>query len=342
MSAPIKEEASISPVGQEAKDQGAGTTNQSPLGSRSPLVALLPYRPYTGGFRSRSWAVWVVARTAVGMMLRRKLFWGVYALGLLIFLMFFFGQYLLAFASSQMASAEVKVIGMPITAETMQKFLGNLDLDGKPETYRNFFGYQGWMLMILLALAGTMLIGNDFRFGSLSFYLSKPMSHWQYLLGKCLAVAVVVNLMTTVPALVLFLQYRFLYEWKDLGGELRLAAGIVAYGQMLTVVMGLMLLATASWLRRTVPLIMAWTTLFAFLRLLGSALVDGLKYDARWRLIDIWNDTYLVGVRLLDAPLGRRSTMQPAWYEAAAVLGALCLLCLIYLNRQVRAVEVVT
>ena len=32
------------------------------------------------------------------------------------------------------------------------------------------------MVMIVLALAGSVLIGNDFRFGSLPFYLSKPLS----------------------------------------------------------------------------------------------------------------------------------------------------------------------
>ena len=59
--------------------------------------------------------------------------------------------------------------------------------------------------MIVLALAGAVLVGNDFRWGGLPFYLSKPLTRWHYLLGKCLAVAVFVNLMTTVPALVLYL-----------------------------------------------------------------------------------------------------------------------------------------
>ena len=66
------------------------------------------------------------------------------------------------------------------------------------------------MVMVMLALAGSVLVGNDFQFGSLPFYLSKPLSSWHYLLGKCLAVAVFVNLMTTLPALVLFVQYGVL------------------------------------------------------------------------------------------------------------------------------------
>ena len=109
------------------------------------------------------------------------------------------------------------------------------------------------MVMILLALAGSILVGNDFHFGSLPFYLSKPLSRWHYVAGKCLAVAVFVNLMTTVPALVLFVQYGLLdswdyflrdgwvlarMNWGDSQVSVRtpnpLLLGIIAYGLSLT------------------------------------------------------------------------------------------------------------
>jgi hypothetical protein len=111
---------------------------------------------------------------------------------------------------------------------------------------------------------------------------------------------------------------------------------------ILTVALSLVLLAAASWLRRTVPLIMVWTTLFFFARLLADALVDGLHYHRRWRLLDLWNDTYLVGSSCLGlGPESLRSSRQPAVAEALAVLAVTCLVCLIYLNRRIRAVEVV-
>ena len=92
----------------------------------------------------------------------------------------------------------------------------------------------------------------------------------------------------------------------------------------------------------TVPLIMTWTTIFFFCRLLAAALVDGLNYDPRWRLIDLWNNTYVVGNYFLGvAHNAIRPSPQPATYEAALVLGAVCLLCLSYLNLRIRAVEVV-
>src|SRR5262249_9440614 len=161
-----------------------------------------------------------------------------------------------------------------------------LKLNGSPETFRNFFSWEGYMVMVVLALAGSILIGNDLRFGSLSFYLARPISRWDYLLGKGLAIAVFINLMTTVPALGLFVQYGLLESWDYFLEEGHLVVGILAYGLIVTLCLTTVLLATATWLRRTVPLIMTWTTLFFFCRLLARALVDGLQFDPRWRLID--------------------------------------------------------
>ena len=84
---------------------------------------------------------------------------------------------------------------------------------------------------------------------------------------------------------------------------------------------------------------MAWTTLFFFCRLLANTLVEGLRLDPRWRLLDLWNDTYLVGCACLRA--NRAVAFQPAWQEAAGVLGGVSLLCLAYLVVRLRAVEVV-
>jgi hypothetical protein len=325
-------------------------------------VSLLRYRPWRGRLHVPFLSVWPITRIALWMILRRKLFWVMYALALLIFLMFFFGQYMLSWAESQTGESTVSV-GVIRTdpKRFIEFFRGLLKLDGQAQMYRTFFWWQGYMVMTVLALAGSVLVGNDFHFGSLPFYLSKPVQRWHYLIGKCLAVAVFVNLMTTLPALVLFFQYGLLDSWDyfvqngyvlgpvTIGGtEVAvkllnpLLFGIVAYGLVLTVCLSLLLVATASWLRRTVPMIMVWTTIFLFCRLLTAALVDRLQYDPRWRLFDLWNDMYVVGSALLDLrPESFRSNRQPDVLEAILVLVGVCLACLMYLNRRIRAVEIV-
>ncbi len=324
--------------------------------------SLLHYREWQGRFSSPARSVWPIARTALIMIFQRKVFWVLYALALTIFLMFFFGQYLLDWAESQTAETSIRVGFIRTQPGQFIELLRNsLKFNGQPEMYRNFFWWQGTMVLIVLALAGSILVGNDFQYGSLPFYLSKPLGRWHYLGGKCLAVAVFVNLMTTVPALVLFVQFAFLKSWDYLfeGGyvlghlnllgvdwEIRLLNPlfwkILGYGLVLTVVLSLMLVATAGWLRRTVPMIMVWMSVFFFLHFLAEALVVWLQYPAGWRLLDLWNNTNLIGSYFLKVrPYGIRPDRQPSAGEAALVLGAVCLVCLIYLNRRIRAVEIV-
>jgi hypothetical protein len=299
-----------------------------------------------------------IARVALGMVFRRKMFWILYAAGLLMFAMFFFGSYLLDWALTQLASTPIQVGNFRTDPERLIHLLrdGLRVLSGSQETFGNFFMYQGAMVMIMLALAGSVLVGNDFTFGSLPFYLGKPISRWHYIAGKCLAVGVIVNLLTTLPALLLFAQHT-LDDWNYLvdpdffrkqnaalgPAGLPLLGGVLAYGLLMAVVLSILLVAAATWMRRTMPLVMTWSSLFLFFHLLATILVDGLHYDARWRLMDVWNDLRLLGCVCLAIDHERIwPPVQPAFWEAAVVLAVVCCLCLIYLNRRTRAVEIVS
>jgi ABC-type transport system involved in multi-copper enzyme maturation permease subunit len=314
--------------------------------NRDAAPDLLHYRLWRGEYRAAGASVWPIARSSLQMIFRRRLFWGLYALGMLIFLLFFFGQYLFAWAETQTSEESVRIgnFGRANPADLVRILRESLKLNGSAETYRNFINYQGHIVMIVLALAGAILIGNDLRFGTLPFYLSKPISRWHYLLGKALAVAVFINLMTTIPAEALFIQYGVLESWDYFRTSARLFFGILGYGAVQTVSLCLILLATATWLRKTVPLVMTWTTLFFFCRLLANALVDGLHFDPRWRLIDLWNDTGLIGSACLgfnQLPTEQLPTNQPAWTLAALVLVGVNAACLTYLVARLRAVEIV-
>jgi ABC-2 type transport system permease protein len=307
-----------------------------PTLSREAAPQLLHYRPWRGQLRSPAVSVWPVARIALSMMMRRRLFWVLYGLGLLFFLLFFFGQYLLAFAEAQGTDPANRN-----NQGDLVKLMRNLlKLDGSGESYRTFFDYQGRIVMVILALAGAIVVGNDIRFGSLPYYLSKPLSRWHYLSGKALAVAVFVNLLTTIPALVLFVQYGLLTNENYFTDKAPLLLGILGYGLVLTASLCTILLATALWLRKTVPLIMVWSTLFFFCRIVADTVVDRLHFSKYWRLFDLWNDTFLVGSRCLGVE-PNNVNYQPEWYIAALVLGGVCLLCLTYLILRIRAVEVV-
>lgn len=305
---------------------------------------LLRYRPWRGKPRGPLFASLAMARVSVRLMVRRRLLWGLFALGLLVFLFFFYAQYLVVWITGQFSTETVRFAGVPVSAGNVTKLLKDvLLLDGSAHTFANFIWFQGYVLVIVLALAGSVLVGNDFFHGSLPFYLSKPIGRWHYVLGKCLAIGAILNAFVTLPAVVLWLEAGLLYDWQTYYiDNLHLLLGIFGYGLVLTAALSLLVVATAVCVRRTVPLVMIWMGLFVFLRMLGGWLVDGLRLDERWRLIDLWNSLYLCGLWCLQAdPTKIRPAAQPEFWEAWAVVGAVGGLSLIYLRRRVQAVEIV-
>lgn len=304
---------------------------------------LLHYRPWRGTFRGPTSASWAMARTSLFLLARRKIFWGLYALALMVFFFFFYGQYLVVWIQEQTAQQTVQFGGVPVKVGDLTKFLDRLNLNGSAHTFGNFIWFQGYVVMLVLALAGAVLVGNDFAHGSLPFYLAKPIGRRHYLLGKFLAIGLFLNLVTTVPAFVLYVQAGLLYDWQSYYlDHVRELAGIVGYGLALTVTLGLLLIATAVWVRRTVPLIMVWTGLFVLTRLLAAMLVDGAKLDVRWKLLDLWNDLYLVGLWCLGASHESIRGAQPEFWEAAAACGVVVVACLVYLRRRIQAVEIIS
>jgi hypothetical protein len=110
----------------------------------------------------------------------------------------------------------------------------------------------------------------------------------------------------------------------------------------LSIFLSVLLVATASWMRRTMPLIMVWMSLFFFLRLLANILV-GLTEQGRWRLLDLWNCLTMLGQWCLGyyhEDIGPKP--QPEFWEAGLVLAGVLVICLIYLNRRTRGVEIVS
>jgi ABC-2 type transport system permease protein len=304
---------------------------------------LLRYRPWRGALQGPIWSALALTRASIKLMLRRWLCWGLFALSMMVFFFFFYGQYLVVWITTQLADENVAIVGLKVPAREFTKFLGRFALDGSAHTFGNFIWFEGYVVVILLALAGSVLIGNDFFHGSLPFYLSKPIGRRHYVLGKCLAIGFFVNVCTTIPAAILWLEAGLLYDWKTYYlDHLTLLMGVFGYGLVLTVTLSLLVMATAVWVRRTVPMAMVWMGVFALLRLLAVWLVDGMHGHPTWRLIDLWNDLYLIGLWCLQAdPATIRPQPQPAIWEAALAIGAVCAACLLYLRKRVQAVDIV-
>jgi ABC-type transport system involved in multi-copper enzyme maturation permease subunit len=309
----------------------------------TPTDSLLRYRPWKGTFRPPLFAAGAMARSALTILLRRKLFWAVYALAAMVFLAYFYGQYFVLWIQQFAGNARLVLFGVPIPLSEFGKLAERLNMGGTAHTFANFVWYQGHVAMIVLALAGAVLVGNDFRHGSLPFYLSKPIGRRHYVLGKVLGIGAFVNLVITLPAVGLWVQAGLLKGWQTYFWEnARLLLGLLGYGAVLTVTLSLLLVASAVLVRRTVPLVMIWCGLFVLCPVLGEFLTDVQNLDPTWRLIDLWNDLYLVGLWCLGTePDVSRVGEQPPVWQAAAAVGAVCAASWLFLRKRIRAVEIV-
>ncbi len=260
-------------------------------------------------------------------MLRRKLFWLLLALALMNFLFVFATIYLKAQISAQ----------NPEIRHFVDHVLRSVTGSGK--TYRDFMVAQSTVTMLLLAFAGAMLVGDDHRQGGLTFYLSRRIGRIHYVAGKLLAIGLLVSLTTTLPALILYVEYGLLTDSIAYFREnLRILFGILGYGAILAITLSLLMFALASWLQRTVPLVMTWACLFVLMPAVGLIL-RSVYDDRRWLLLVLWRDIGLLGSWCFGALNPERDGPLLGW--AVLIVAAVCVASAIAMVPRVRAVKVV-
>lgn len=283
------------------------------------------YRTWDGRRRSPWWGCWSLVRVGVLLIVRRWVFWILLGLGLLNFLFHFAFIYLKA--------------TLTVQSGNMARFLDNYKVTGTGQAYADFMFAQATICALLLAFAGSTLIGSDYRQGGMVFYLSRGIGKWHYIVGKLLTIAVVVTLVTTVPALVLFIEYGMLSSsWEYFTQNPLVLRGIVGYGAVLAVVQSLMIFAIAAWVPRTVPLVMTWLGLFVLLKGFADAMraIDDNRY---WLLLGVWDDMHRIG-RWCFGSLDESRI--PTAGHCLTVLSAVCVVSLFLIVRRVKAVEVVS
>ena len=281
--------------------------------------------------RAAWFAAWPIARTAMHLVFRRKLFWVLFALALLSFLFMFGAIYLLATLRQQ----------SPWIEQTVTSLLK--DLDGSGTTFLNFMVAQSTVTVILLAFAGSVLAGNDHSRGGLIFYLSRRINVLHYAAGKLLAIGLIISLTTTLPALILFFEYGLLGDTgKYFGEKYPIFFGILGYGALLSVAVGLLLFALVSWMPKPVPLVLLWGGIFGFLPALSRPLTFAMREpgmsrrdamdESPWRLLDFWNDLYIVGNKFFGVD-------KPLFTEAGVVVCAVCIFSAVAIFVRLRQLQ---
>lgn len=288
-------------------------------------VDVAHYHGWRGPLRSPGRSSLAIVRVALVQLFRRKAYWFVLALGLFHFLL----VWSLIYFANQAAE---------LAPEARRALLENLGFGGKQNGYLAFMERQSIALSILLAFSGSLLVGADFRTGALAFYLSRRIDRRHYIVGKLLAVAVVVSLLTTLPAVALYFEYGMfspsIRYWID---NWRALAAVLIYGAVLAAVLSIWLVTLSAYLERVAPIAITWASLFVMPRPLRAMLAAG-KYDLI-NLIDPWRDIHFAG-RLGFGGLKNDQEREFACW-ALAILASSCVVALLALVRRVRAVEIV-
>jgi len=116
-------------------------------------------------------------------------------------------------------------------------------------TWREFLGQQVQFLPVVLVslYVGAPAIASDVSSGALVVYLSKPLSRFDYALGKMLPVAAAIAAITLLPALALLaLQLALAPDLDLLASEPWLPLSIVGYSVWLALYFSLAVLAVSS------------------------------------------------------------------------------------------------
>jgi ABC-2 type transport system permease protein len=113
--------------------------------------------------------------------------------------------------------------------------------------YSFFFQAQIYCIMLLVVIAGPGLISRDLRFNALPLYFSRPLTRFDYFLGKLGVIGALVASVAVGPAVFAYaVGVCFSLDLTVVKDTLGVLAGSVAYGLVITLSAGTLMLALSS------------------------------------------------------------------------------------------------
>lgn len=249
-------------------------------------------------------------------------------------------------------TAAVIYVSHSSIARTLLQMTGPI-IKVDPKFFRQVLLNQGWLAFLVTAWAGPGLVAPDLANQALPLYLSRPLSRTEYVLGKMGVLFLLLSAITWLPVLLLFGLQAGLAEAGWFKENYWLMGSIFLGGVLWIAVISLLALAISAWVRWR---IVASASLFG-LFFVGTALagmintilntswghllnLGELIFGVIWpKLFRVAQDARIVVAHGRHSPLIRLQPI-PLW-QAWLVVFLVCGLCLVLLNRRLRAREVV-
>jgi hypothetical protein len=189
---------------------------------------------------------------------------------------------------------------------------------------------QAFLLVVLVGLVAPALISRDVRSRAFLLYFSRPITRLEYLLGKSAVVWFYTAMITTLPALLLFLLALLLSsDLSVLADTWHLPLRVLLASMVLIVPTTAIALAFSSLTRESRFASFAW---FAVWAMSWATYALFRLFDKDWPLLSLFH-----GLGILQAWVFGFADPQDTTFAASSLWGAITAGALLVLYRQISA-----
>jgi ABC-type transport system involved in multi-copper enzyme maturation permease subunit len=212
------------------------------------------------------------------------------------------------------------------------------------EMNANFFlillEVQCWFALPLASWIAPRLITFDLADNALPILLSHPISRFDYVLGKFIAIFASLSVVSWLPCLLLFVDQSYSSPLPWAAANLHIAGGLLAGALIWIAFLSILGLALSSWVKWRV---MATGAIIAavFVPAGVGGIITGVLRTKWGFLLNLPFMMTTLWHRLLGAPESARAGHSLPTVSIAAMLILACVLCAAMLNARIRAREVV-
>lgn len=272
------------------------------------------YRHWEGELKSRYLRWWVITYEGLKVILRRKLFI-IFILVPAIIQFFVFGGLIYGF----------NTFGA----------LANLN-QMTPDFFFRFCFQQTFFILLICVFAGSGLIANDIKSNALQLYFSKPLTRSDYIIGKIAIIIIMLECITAVPCLLLFIEYVLLsQDLIFLREAYWLIGSIIAYSLVLNLPITFLTLALSSVTKNS-----RYSAIILVAIVIGSAVISGLfkiVFRGNWtNLVMYWYNIGIIGRGLF----GMKDEFAD-WQWSLVIMLVLSIICFWIMYKKIKGVEIV-
>ena len=282
------------------------------------------YRRYEGAETPRSRRFLVIPRYAYQRLFSSKLWWvllAASAMTTIVFAVLIYVRY---------NARALDFFGT--TTETINRIM---PVDGG--FFARFLAFQLSFSFVVIFAIGPKLISMDLANGGLPLYFARPISRFEYLLGKFVILGAALSILTWISGFLLVLLQVSLEGPGWALGNARIIVALFVGSWVWILVMSILTMALSALIRWPLAVRGALLTLFILLPAFGQLIYFNIHVS--WGLLLSLGTVFVTVIRsLFGLPLGDAPPLAGAWM----VLVGLTAVSVLVLARKLRAYEVVS